>query len=156
MRQIEWAMSRICTISLSYWNNATNILFLQRNSCTGESDGAVLWPKMLEPRCVWRAVTSVCRKTREFKASMTSLWRYNREYRRLCNFVVYQGRRAKFGGLGYFDVYFSKSNLLLKLKTSMTSLWRHNWCISERPCNFAIFDRRSPKFCKLYYFDAFS
>ena len=34
----------------------------------------------------------------------------------LCNFIVYQGRRAKFGRLGYFDVYFSKSYRFLKLK----------------------------------------
>ena len=47
------------------------------------------------------------------------------------NSVVYQGRRVKFGRLGYFDVYFSKSYLFLKLKVSMTSLCRHNWCILE-------------------------
>ena len=58
----------------------------------------------------------------KFRVSMTSLWRHNRKYGRLCNFVVYQGRRAKFGRLGYFDVYFSKNFLFLKLKASMTSL----------------------------------
>ena len=58
----------------------------------------------------------------KFRASMTSLWRHNRKYGRLCNFVVYQGRRTKFGRLGYFDVYFSKNYLLLKLKASMMSL----------------------------------
>ena len=36
--------------------------------------------------------------------------------------VVYQGRRAKFGRLGYFDVYFSKSYLFLKLKLSIFKL----------------------------------
>ena len=40
----------------------------------------------------------------------------------LRNFVVYQGRRAKFGRLEYFDMYFSKNYLFLKLKASMTSL----------------------------------
>ena len=47
MRQIEWELSRICTMSLTYWNNASNIpfsLFFQRNSCTRESDGAIFWP----------------------------------------------------------------------------------------------------------------
>ena len=58
----------------------------------------------------------------KLKASMTSLLRHNRKYGRLCNFVVYQGRRAKFGRLGYFDVYFSKNYLFLKLKASMTPL----------------------------------
>ena len=36
----------------------------------------------------------------------------------LCNFVVCQGRMAKFGRLGYFHVYFSKNYLFLKLKAS--------------------------------------
>ena len=58
----------------------------------------------------------------KFRASMTSLCRHNRKYGRLCNFVVYQGRRAKFGSLGYFDAYFSKNYLFLKLKASVTSL----------------------------------
>ena len=40
----------------------------------------------------------------KFRASMTSLGRHNRKYGMLCNFVVYQHRRAKFGRLGYFDV----------------------------------------------------
>ena len=40
----------------------------------------------------------------------------------LRNFVVYQGRREKFGGLGYFDLYFSKNYTFLKLKASMTLL----------------------------------
>ena len=40
----------------------------------------------------------------------------------LCNFVVYQRRRAKFGRLRYFDVYFSKNDVFLKLKAFMTSL----------------------------------
>ena len=40
----------------------------------------------------------------------------------LCNFVAYQGRRVKFGRLGYFDVYFLKNYLFLELKASMTSL----------------------------------
>ena len=40
----------------------------------------------------------------------------------LRNFVVYQGRREKFGRLGYFDVYFSKNYRFLKLMASMTSL----------------------------------
>ena len=53
---------------------------------------------------------------------MMSLLRHNRKYGMLCNFVVYQHRRAKFGRLGYFDVYFSKNYLFLKLKASMTSL----------------------------------
>ena len=53
---------------------------------------------------------------------MTSLWRHNRRYGRLCNFVVYQGGRAQFGRLGYFDIYFSKINLFFKLKASMMSL----------------------------------
>ena len=53
---------------------------------------------------------------------MTSLRRHNRKYGMLRNFVVYQGRRAKFGRLGYFDVHFSKNYLFLKLKASMTSL----------------------------------
>ena len=44
----------------------------------------------------------------------------------LCNFVVYQHRKAKFGRLGYFDVYFSKHYLFLKLKASMTSLIGEN------------------------------
>ena len=58
----------------------------------------------------------------KFRASMTSLCRHNRKYGMLCNFVVYQRRRAKFGRLGYFDVYFSKNYLFLKLKASMMSL----------------------------------
>ena len=62
----------------------------------------------------------------KFRASMTSLGSHNRKYGRLCDFVVYQARRAKFGRLGYFDVYFSKNCLFLKLKASMTSLWCHN------------------------------
>ena len=45
----------------------------------------------------------------------------------LRSFVVYQGSMAKFGRLGYFDVYFSKKYLFLKLKVSMMSLWHHNW-----------------------------
>ena len=57
----------------------------------------------------------------KFRASMTSLWRHNRKYGRLCNFVVYHGIRAKFRRLGNFDVYF-KNYLFLKLKASMTSL----------------------------------
>ena len=40
----------------------------------------------------------------------------------LCNFVVYQGRKAKFARLVYFDVDFSKNYLFLNLKASMTSL----------------------------------
>ena len=31
----------------------------------------------------------------KFRASMLSLWRHNRKYGRLCNFVVYQGRKEK-------------------------------------------------------------
>ena len=58
----------------------------------------------------------------KFRASMTSLLCHNRKYGRLCNFVVYQGKRTKFGRLGYFDVYFSKTIYFLKLKASMTSL----------------------------------
>ena len=50
-----------------------------------------------------------------------------------------QGRRVKFGRLGYFDVYFSKKYLFLKFKASMTSL-----CILRRPYNFAIFNCRRP------------
>ena len=100
-----------------------------------------------DKRTVWTKAT---------QAILTrSLWRHNRKYGRLCNFVVYQGRRANFGRLGYFDVYFSKNYLFIKLNAYMTSLWRHNWCILERPCNFAIFDGRSPKFCMLYCFDVF-
>ena len=38
-------MSHICTISLSYSDNASNIIFFHRNRCTGEFDGAILWPK---------------------------------------------------------------------------------------------------------------
>ena len=57
-----------------------------------------------------------------FRAFMRSLGRHNRKYGMLRNFVVYQGRKAKFGRLGYFDVYFSKHYLFLKLKASMTSL----------------------------------
>ena len=38
------------------------------------------------------------------------------------NVVVYQGRRAKFGRLGYFDVYISKAYLFLKMKASTMSL----------------------------------
>ena len=56
----------------------------------------------------------------KFRPSMTSLLRHNRKYGKLCNFVVYQRRRAKFGRLGYFDVYFSKNYLFLKLKASMS------------------------------------
>ena len=41
--------------------------FFQRNRCTGDFDGAVFWPKMPKPRCVWRAATSVCRKTEGWK-----------------------------------------------------------------------------------------
>ena len=40
----------------------------------------------------------------KFRASMTSLLSHNGKYEMLCNFVVYQRRRAKFGRLGYFDV----------------------------------------------------
>ena len=40
----------------------------------------------------------------------------------LVNFVVYQGRKAKIGRPGYFDLYLSKKYLFLKLKASMTSL----------------------------------
>ena len=58
----------------------------------------------------------------KFRASMTSLLSHNRKYGMLCNFVVYQRRRAKFGRLGYFDVQFAKNYLFLKLKASMTSL----------------------------------
>ena len=34
----------------------------------------------------------------------------------LHNFDVYQGRRAKFGRLGYFDVYFSKKLSIFKIE----------------------------------------
>ena len=34
----------------------------------------------------------------------------------LRNFVVYQGRREKFGRLGYFDVYFSKKLSIFKIE----------------------------------------
>ena len=54
----------------------------------------------------------------KFKASMTSLLRHNRKFGRFCNFVVYQGRRAKFGRLGYFDVYFSKKLSIFKIEGS--------------------------------------
>ena len=47
---------------------------------------------------------------------MTSLLSHNRYYGRFCNFAVYQGRRAKFSKLGYFDfqkiIYFQNSRLL--------------------------------------------
>ena len=39
-------MSHICTVTLSYRNNDSNILFFQRNRCTGEFDGAVFWLKI--------------------------------------------------------------------------------------------------------------
>ena len=34
----------------------------------------------------------------------------------LRNFVLYQGRREKFGRLGYFDVYFSKKLSIFKIE----------------------------------------
>ena len=39
-----------------------------------------------------------------------------------CNFGVSQGRRTKFGSMGYFDVPSSKMALILKFRAFMTSL----------------------------------
>ena len=52
----------------------------------------------------------------KFRDSMTSLCCHNRKYGRFCNFVVYQSRMAKFGRLGYFDVYFSKKLSIFKIE----------------------------------------
>ena len=59
----------------------------------------------------------------KFRSSLTSLLRHNRcSLERPCNFVVFQGRKAKFDKLGYFDVFSSKMALVFNFKACMTSL----------------------------------
>ena len=44
------------------------------------------------------------------------IFKFRGKFRRLCNLVVDQGRKAKFGRLGYSDVYFSKKLSIFKIE----------------------------------------